>query len=218
LPEPARRVLAAASVIGVRWELSTLTAMLELDMQALLAAIDRTVLARLLVREEGVGRYAFVHALVRETLYDDLPSALKCDLHLAAGSALEQQRTRRPTIAGEIAYHLHRALPQGDGNKVFEYGVQAAQQASAAADHAAAADWYARAYEGLCFVRDADADRSAEVMLALGRAHHASGKADAAREALDRVIELSTLSGASEGWAKAAREELERLQRDSAKA
>ena len=186
-------------------------------MQALLAAIDRSVLARLLVREDGVGRYAFVHALVRDTLYDDLPSAQKCDLHLAAGNALEQRRIRRAAVAGEIAFHLHRALPQGDGNKVFEYGVQAAQQASAAADHVAAADWYARAYEGLCFVRDADADRSAEVMLALGRAHHASGRPAAAREALDRVIELSALSGASEGWASAAREELERLQRESAK-
>jgi predicted ATPase len=212
LPEPARRALCAASVIGVRWDLATLGPMLDLDTKALLAAIDRALLARLLVRsDDGVGRFVFSHALVRDTLYEDLPSAQKCELHLAAGEALEQQRALRPAAAAEIAFHLHRALPQGDGNKVFEYGMQAAQLASAAGDHEAAARWYGCAYEGLCFVRDADVNRSAEVMLALGREHCASGHPGPAREALDRVLELSTLGGASESWANAARQELARL-------
>jgi predicted ATPase/DNA-binding winged helix-turn-helix (wHTH) protein len=214
LPEPARDVLAAASVVGVRWDVATVSSMLELEMPALLSAIDRALLARLLVRsDDGVGRFVFAHALVRDTLYDDLPSAQKCELHLAAGRALERQRALRPAAAAEIVFHLHRALPQGDGNKVLEYGVQAAQLASAAGDHEAAARWYGCAYEGLCFVRDADVNRSAEVMLALGREHGASGRPGPAREALDRVLELSTLGGASESWANAARRELERLER-----
>jgi predicted ATPase/DNA-binding winged helix-turn-helix (wHTH) protein len=216
LPEPTRRMLAAASVIGARFELNALAPMLDMEMQVLLAAIDRAVLARLMVRDDGVGRFAFSHTLVRDTLYEDLPSAAKCELHLAAGRALEQQRALRPAAASEIAFHLHRALPQGDGNKVLEYGVQAAKQASAAGDHEAAARWYGCAYEGLCFVRDADVNRSAEVMLALGREHGASGRSSAAREALDRVLELSTLGGASESWATAARQELERLEREHA--
>jgi predicted ATPase len=163
------------------------------------------------VRDDGVGRFAFAHTLVRDTLYEDLPSAAKCELHLSAGGALEQQRALRPAAASEIAFHLHRALPQGDGNKVLEYGVQAAKQASAAGNHEDAARWYGCAYEGLCFVRDADVNTSAEVMLALGREHGASGRSAAARDALDRVLELSALGGASETWANAARQELERL-------
>jgi predicted ATPase/DNA-binding winged helix-turn-helix (wHTH) protein len=212
LPEPARRALCAASVIGVRFDLATLGPMLDLDTPALLAAIDRALLARLLARsDDGVGRFVFSHALVRDTLYEDLPSAQKCELHLAAGKALEHQRALRPAAAAEIAFHLHRALPQGDGNKVLEYGMQAAQLASAAGDHEAAARWYGCAYEGLCFVRDADVNRSAEVMLALGREHCASGHPGPAREAWGRVLELTSLGGASESWASAARQELARL-------
>ena len=164
----------------------------------------------------GVGYYAFAHALIRDTLYDDLPSAQRCELHLGAGHALEPQRALRPSAIAEIAFHLHRALPQGDGNRVLEYGMLAAEQAAVAGDHERAAHWYACAYEGLRFVRDADADRSAEVLLALAREHGKSGQDADARQALDRVLELGALGGASETWAVAARSELERL-RPSAK-
>ena len=47
------------------------------------------------------------------------------------------------------------------GERVFEYGVQAALQAAALGDHEQEALWYERAYEGLCHAREADADRSA---------------------------------------------------------
>jgi predicted ATPase/DNA-binding winged helix-turn-helix (wHTH) protein len=211
LPEDARRVLQAASVIGVRFEVSTLSSMLELPTPALLAALDRAVSARQLVREpDGVGCYGFAHALIRDSIYEDLPTTLKCELHLAASHALEQQRSVRPAATAEIAFHLHAALPQGDGNRAFEFGVKAAEQAAASGDHEQAALWYGRAYEGLRFATHADPDRSAGVMLALGRAHRQSGHPARAREALDRVIELSG-SGASANWAEQAQRELEGL-------
>ncbi len=212
LPEAAQQVLQAGSVLGLRFELGLLGAMLELDSAALLAALDRALAARLLFRaDQGVAGMAFAHAVVRDTVYDDLPSTRKCELHLRAGEALEQQRSHRPASAAEIALHYYRALPHGDGNKAFEHGKRAAEQAAAAGEHELAADFYRRAYEGLSFVQGADANRSAEVMLGLGRAHRESGHPTAAREALDRVLELSQVAGASEAWAKAARRELERL-------
>jgi predicted ATPase/DNA-binding winged helix-turn-helix (wHTH) protein len=212
LPEDARRVLQAASVVGVRFEVGTLAAMLALPAPALLAALDRAISARQLVREpEGVGCYAFAHALIRDVIYEDLPTTTRCELHLGAGNALEQQRSVRPAATAEIAFHLHAALPQGDGTRVSDYGVRAAEQAAAAGDHESEALWYGRAYEGLRFAEETSADRSAAVMLALGRAHRASGHPAAAREALDRVIELST-GGASESWAAQAQQELADLE------
>lgn len=212
LPEPTRCVLQTAAVLGLRFDLATLGRMLELAPAELLAALDRALFARLLLRDEvGVGRYAFVHALVRDTIYEDLPTTQRCELHLAAGRALEQQRAQRPATAAEIALHLHRALPHGDGQKLFAHAKQAAEQAAADGDHAQAAQFFRCAYDGLGFAEDADANRSAEVMLALGRAHRESGHPAAAREALDRVLELSAISGAEESWARAARLELERL-------
>jgi predicted ATPase len=212
LPEPTRRVLATAAVLGQRFDLATLGRMLELGHAELLAALDRALFARLLLRDEGgVGQYAFVHALVRDTIYDDLPTTEKCELHLVAGRALEQQRAQRPATAAEIALHLHRALPHGDGQQLFEHAKRAAEQAAAEGDHAQAAQFFRCAYDGLGFADDPDANRSAEVMLALGRAHRESGHPAAAREALDRVLELSAVAGAEESWAAAARLELERL-------
>jgi predicted ATPase/DNA-binding winged helix-turn-helix (wHTH) protein len=214
LPEPTQRVLEAGSVLGLRLELGTLSAMLELDNEALLSALDRAVAARLLVRDqEGLGRYAFVHTLVRDTLDGDLSTSRRCELHLAAGTALERQRALRKVAAAEIALHLYRALPRGDAHKACEQAKLAAEEAATAGQHEQAAEWYRRAHEGLGFVQDADADRSAEVMLGLGRAHRQSGHPVAAREALDRVLELSASSGAAESWAVAARIELERLDR-----
>jgi predicted ATPase/DNA-binding winged helix-turn-helix (wHTH) protein len=212
LPEASRRVLQAASVLGLRFDVAGLGPMLQLETSALLAALDRALGARLLVREERVGQYAFAHALVRDTVYDDLPTTDRCEWHLAAGHALERLRALRPGTTVEIALHLHSALPHGDGSQVVDYGVKAAKQAAVTGDHDQEALWYTRAYEGLSFAPEADVERSAELMLALGRAHRASGRPREAREALDRVLELTTLAGASEAWAKAAKQELERLE------
>lgn len=211
LPEASRRVMQAASVIGLRFDVNTLGPMLELDTAGLLAALDRAISARLLVRDDGVGHYAFAHALVRDTIHDDLSTTAKCELHLLAGRALEGQRALRPATTVEIAFHLHSALPHGDGDRAAEYGVRAAQAAAAQGDHEQEAVWYTRAYEGLRFARETDADKTAELMLALGRAHRASGHPEAAREALDRVLELASGGGASEAFAKAAKQELDRL-------
>ncbi|MFI5308937.1 MAG: ATP-binding protein, partial [Polyangiales bacterium] len=211
LPEAAQQTLRAASVLGLQFDVGMLGGMVELDRDALLAALDRALAARLVVREQGsLARYAFAHAVVRDAIYDDLPSGEKCELHLRAGEALERQRVR-PGATAELALHFYRALPRGDGHKAFEHGKRAAEQARAAGDHEQAAAFYRRAYEGLCCLSDADPDSSAELMLALGRAHRESGQPGAAREALDRVLELSAIAGASERWAKAARVELERL-------
>jgi predicted ATPase len=211
LADAARGVLQAASVIGLRFDVATLGPMVELDTASLLAALDRAIAARLVVRDDGVGHYSFAHALLRDTIHDDLSTTAKCELHLRAGFALEGQRALRPATTLEIAFHLHSALPHGDGDRAAEYGVRAAQAAAALGDHEQEAVWYTRAYEGLRFAREMDADRTAELMLALGRAHRASGHPEAAREALDRVVALASGGGASEAWAKAAKQELDGL-------
>ena len=91
--------------------------------------------------------------------------------------------------------------------------MRAAERAAALEDYDAEAHWYACAYEGLRYAEHASADRGAELMLALGRAHRHSGRPAAARQALDRVIELSRSGGASADWATEAQQELEQLPR-----
>ena len=210
LGETVRTLLGAAAVAGMRIELPTLRRVLEMPTEQMLSALDRARRSRLLVEDES-GELRFHSALLREVIYQDLPTAQRCQLHLTIGEALEQEKHLRAQGTLEIADHLHQALPHGDGDKVLEYGMRAARRAAEGADHGEEARWYARAHEALRYAERADPERSAELMVALGRAHRESGRPTAARKALERALELTRLGQASDHWASAARAELERL-------
>lgn len=83
LPEPGLLWARAASVLGIRFrpELATSLARLEEGpAEAALEALSRTGL----VRDSGSGSAEFVHALVRQALYDDLAPLVRGELHARA--------------------------------------------------------------------------------------------------------------------------------------
>jgi predicted ATPase len=81
LSSPTRDVLSAASVIGAEFEPFTLGPVTGRSADEVLAALDEAAAARLVVRrEDGVG-FGFVHALVREVLYDGLSMSSRVALH-----------------------------------------------------------------------------------------------------------------------------------------
>jgi len=56
----------------------------------LLEALEEAVAARVLIEvPRVVGRYRFSHALIRETLYDELSTTRRVRLHRQVGEALE---------------------------------------------------------------------------------------------------------------------------------
>jgi hypothetical protein len=88
LPDHTRQHLAAAAVIGPRFDLATLTA-LALEGDAL-DSIEPALTARLVTEvDEPVGRFRFAHALVRQALLDDLGATRRARLHEQVGQALE---------------------------------------------------------------------------------------------------------------------------------
>ena len=77
LGEDVEQVLRSAAVIGYEFDVDLLADVVGRDVDDVLDALDVAVAANLAV-EVGVGRHRFVHALVRETLHDELsatPSA-----------------------------------------------------------------------------------------------------------------------------------------------
>jgi predicted ATPase len=104
LPEPTQRLLEAASVVGMEIDLSVIAAVRGLAKAAdLLDDLDRAVGAQLIESSHDSVRnsHAFVHPVIRETIYGDLSSRARRDLHLDAALALEQRRDPRDKAAIE---------------------------------------------------------------------------------------------------------------------
>ena len=108
LGQSARAVARLAAVFGDLEvdQLDALAALVDVDVIELEAGFDRLVRAELL-RPVGGVRYAFVHDLVRETLYADLGPAERRRLHGAAAQSLLDRRARgEPVDLVELARHL----------------------------------------------------------------------------------------------------------------
>ena len=100
-------LLQTASVVGRIFDLSTLAAVAGLDEDTALDLLDPAIGAGL-VAEDGVDRFRFNHALVRDTVLAGLPQSRRARVHARAAEALTG-RSKRET---EIARHWLAAGPR----------------------------------------------------------------------------------------------------------
>jgi DNA polymerase III delta prime subunit len=182
----AGALLGAASVAGLEFPLSTLAAAAGVTPADTLAVLEEPLALGLLVDAGGGGepRFAFAHALVRETLYEDLPVTRRMELHRAVGEALERRlgQPGEPPLA-ELAHHFGRAVPVAAVERARDYAELAAEQAMAVSAWEDAARHFGAALE-LHGQLPADDDRCCDLLLALGRAHARRGDPEAARPTL----------------------------------
>jgi AAA ATPase-like protein/adenylate/guanylate cyclase family protein len=160
LSEPANRALADASVLGRAFGFDVLAAMTGGDDDELLDALDEALAAQLVVdaTEAGSARYAFRHALVRETLYEELSLPRRQRAHLRAADAIERTRKRDLDVdAPAIALHLHQAGAAADPRRALDWTLRAAYA------HGVALAWEEAAAQleaALELMEDAGADPS----------------------------------------------------------
>jgi hypothetical protein len=138
--------LILASILGQEFHLDVLVAASGRPEAAVLSDLDAAVQARLLDERQPDGgeRYGFVHALIQEALYEQLPVHRRRKLHLRAGEALEEFRAQPATAAAELTRHFLRA---GDTIRAKNYALQAGDHAVGRYAHAEAAQHYKLALE-----------------------------------------------------------------------
>jgi DNA-binding winged helix-turn-helix (wHTH) protein/tetratricopeptide (TPR) repeat protein len=131
------RVLRVAAIIGREFDSTLLEAVASLRTSELLDAIEEATRAQLVSESQEVsGRFEFMHALIRETLYNELSSPRRVRLHRRVAEAIEvlTLNTPNPPLA-ELAYHFSQAAWEGTGDKAVDYATRAGDRAAAGLAH-----------------------------------------------------------------------------------
>jgi predicted ATPase len=93
-----------------------------------LNALEAALEARVLEEVRGSNeRYAFGHALIHQTLYEELPAHRRRRLHLRVAEVLEGLHGRQATAATELARHF---LLGNHAERAANYSVLAGDYAS----------------------------------------------------------------------------------------
>jgi AAA ATPase domain len=203
LPQEAVDVLTAASVIGPEFAVETLARVV--PEERLLQHLDAAREAGLVEERAGeIGRYRFSHALIRETLYDDLPAHERVALHVAVGETLVELYGDRTDIPhSELAHHFLQAAPTVDPVRAAVYAVRAGEYALESMAYEQAIELFGDALRVLDLAGD-DAGRRAPILLAMGQAEMRAGRLDAGRRTLRAAADAARSAGDAELLAHAA--------------
>jgi DNA-binding SARP family transcriptional activator len=124
LPDTVATILRQAAVLGRDVDLDLLVP-LSGDEDEALDAVESALLAGFLV-EDADGPIRFSHALVRDTLYDDIPRMRRTRWHATVAETLERLR---PDDSGSLAHHFLRAESHSTAGRAAHYARAAAEHA-----------------------------------------------------------------------------------------
>ena len=133
LPERCNELLAAASVLGRNFTAKELATAAEESLDVVLANLDTAARAGIVeCHGDEPGSHRFTHALIRETLYEEIPTLDRMRLHGRVGDALTALHDARLTsVVTRIAHHYYEAAPLGHTDKAAAFAMRAAESAVA---------------------------------------------------------------------------------------
>ncbi|MET7669122.1 ATP-binding protein [Micromonospora luteifusca] len=194
LPASAVSVLRLAATLGREADVRTLVDAAGTDEAVALEALEVGLTAGLLT-EPAPGRVRFVHGLVRDTIYTDLPHLRRTHLHARIAAA-----TRRltPDDYPALAHHYARAASADTASLAVDYAIRAAELAERRYAYDAAIELLRNAVDAAA---TAAGDREALRVDLLGRLLRAQARAGAvaaAQQTRARAIDVAVASGRDE--------------------
>ena len=202
---PAVRHLSTAACIGRSFDLSLLA---ELETgnseDELLVALEEALAEHLIEPAPDSHEFRFAHALIRETLYDEMLGVRRARLHLRIGESLERRHGRDdPGAWPQFAYHFSEAGP-GAAAKALDYARRAGEHAGRLLAFEESARLHGVALQLLQRHFAADLAQRCEVLLALGDARRWCATAEAASECYLQAADLARQTGLVASFAQAA--------------
>jgi tetratricopeptide (TPR) repeat protein len=174
--------------MGREFGLDALARASGLSRDELLEVLDEAMGERVVGDVPGSpGRLRFGHALIRDTLYDELTPARRLQLHKATGEALEAVYSADPEPhLAELAQQFFAAAPAGVADKALEYARRAGDRAVSQLAYEEAVRLFEMA---MTLVEDPVV--RCELLLALGDAQARAGDTPASKEAFREAAELA---------------------------
>jgi class 3 adenylate cyclase/tetratricopeptide (TPR) repeat protein len=205
LGDGTRALLTAAAVIGRDFDTDLLQRIVDQDEDELLDLLEEAVAASVLIEDaERPGAFSFAHALINQTLSEDLGATRRARLHKRVAEALEEVCGGDPGArVAELAHHWATATTVVDLSKAVEYSRRAGQRALDDLAPDEAVRWFEQALELLGQEPVEDSGERCELLIGLGEAQRQVGEPDFRRTLLD-ASELARETGDRDRLARAA--------------
>jgi class 3 adenylate cyclase len=203
LTAPSRKVLEVAAVIGREFDVPLLCRITGLEVGACIDRLEEAVSLVIVTNVQGrAAHYRFSHAMIFETLSDDLPSSRRMQLHLEIARALEEIHQR--SYLAETAEHYVRSLPLGPRDKAVAFARLGAADALQRLAYEEGARLYQLAFDASSAALNAEADVLCEISLDLADALKKAGKVERSQAVLERATVLARETQRHDLLAKAA--------------
>jgi class 3 adenylate cyclase len=185
LAPPQRRLLRAASVLGLQFSAATLAEMAgEADIGRRLQDLGEFLV------ENGPGTVQFRHGIVREAAYEGLAYSRRQELHARAGEILEKQAGEATAeVAALLALHFSHA---GHHRAAWRYARLAAERAWALYATVEASTFFEQALAAGRALKDVPPSDLLAVAEALGEARARLGELARAKDAFRLACRWAT--------------------------
>ena len=204
LSEQCNRMLTTASIIGREFDFRLLDILIEdMSEDQLLQAVDEALSAHLLENARGQrDRYQFAHALIQETLSEELSTSRRVRLHARTAEALEAlYGDDAEAHSEELAHHFDEAQTSTGITKLVRYSLLAGERALASYAYENAVTHFGRGMVArdinLSGTEGASDEEAAALLFGLARAQSTAAEAHQFPEV------FATLSRAFEYYAQA---------------